>query len=171
MLRVPLNKAHLKRTLRGLYMMTQATPKSQFLDPAWDRSTPIYPGMVAMKTKGDLVTLINATTNAQPIGLFGVYVGGDGIDEVAESGVNACPVWVLGNQAEFEVLAPAFDTTAAWTDPADGTIALVYAQTAGANRGKLVPAGTTGASSKPVGRLIRVDSASKIIVGGLAGTA
>ena len=168
MLRVPISKAYLKRTLRMLYGMDQSTPKDQKLDPAWDRSTPIWPGMVAMKTKGDLVTLINGT--GTPMGLFGSYIGGDGIDEIADQGVNSVPVWVLGSQAEFEVLAPAFDTTATWTDPADGTRALVYAQTAGANRGKLVPAGTAGASAKPVAHLVRVDSASKIIVGGLAGT-
>lgn len=177
MLRVPLAKAYLKRTLRVLYGFNQTTPKSQYLDPAWDRSIPIFPGMAAMKTKGDLVTLVNATANANPIGLFGVYIGGDGIDEVLDSGVNACPVWVMNNDAEFEVLAPAFDTTATWTDPADGTIALVYAHTGAgtvlepAKRGKLVPAGAANASSKPVARLIRVDSATKIVVGGLFGTA
>ena len=168
MLRVPMNKSHIKRTLRLLYGFNQTTPKDQKLDPAWDRSTPIYPGMVAMKTKGDLVTLINGT--GTPMGLFGSYIGGDGIDEVADQGVNSVPVWVLGPDAEMEVLAPAFDTTAAWVDPADGTRALVFAQTAGANRGKLVPAGTAGASAKPVAHLVRVDSASKIVIGGLVGT-
>jgi hypothetical protein len=34
----------------------------------------------------------------------------------------------------------------------------------------LVPAGAAGASTRPVGRLIKVDSATKIIVGGLVGT-
>lgn len=168
MIRVPMNKAYLKRTIRLLYGFTQTTPKDQKLDPAWDRSTPIWPGMVAMKTKGDLVTLINAT--GVPMGLFGSYIGGDGIDEVADQGVNSVPVWVLGPDAEMEVLAPAFDTTATWTDPADGTRALVFAQTAGPTRGKLVPAGTVGASAKPVAHLVRVDSASKIVIGGLVGT-
>lgn len=169
MIRVPMNKAHIKRTLRLLYGFTQTTPKDQKLDPAWDRSTPIFPGMVAMKTRGDLVTLINAT--GVPMGLFGSYIGGDGIDEIAEQGVNSVPVWVLGPDAEVEVLAPAFDVTASWVDPADGTRLKVHAQTAGANRGKLVPAGTAGASAAPVGHLVRVDSASKIVIGGLAGTA
>ncbi len=168
MLRVPMNKSHLKRTLRLLYGFTQTTPKDQKLDPAWDRSVAIFPGMVAMKTKGDLVTLINAT--GVPMGLFGSYIGGDGIDEIAEQGVNSVPVWVMGSEAEFEVLAPAFDTALTWTDPADGTRLKVHAQTAGATRGKLVPAGTAGASAQPIGHLVRVDSASKIVIGGLRGT-
>ena len=53
MLRVnDINKAYLKRTIRPLYDNTQATPKSCFLDPAWDSSVDIYPGMAVMKTLG-----------------------------------------------------------------------------------------------------------------------
>ena len=168
MLRVPLSKAWIKRTLRLKYGFVQTTPDATLVDPAWDRSVPIYPGMVAMKTKGDNVTLINST--GVPFGLFGEYIGGDGIDEPNSRGVNATAVWVLGSQAEFEVLAPAFDTGATWTDPADGTIKLLFALVDGANRGKLVPAGTTGRgtlSAKPVARLRRVDSASMIVISGL----
>jgi hypothetical protein len=167
MLRTTLDKAYIKRTIRPLYGWTQTTPKSCYLDPAWDRSVDIYPGMVAMKTLGENYTLINAT--GVPAGLFGLYVGGDGIDEVRDQGVNALAVWVLGPDAEFEILAPAFDSALAWTDPGDGTELLVHAQTAGANRGKLVPAGTAGASAAPVARLIKVVSTTKIIIGGLSG--
>lgn len=165
MLRTSLAKAYIKRTIRPLYGWTQATPKSCYLDPAWDRSVDIYPGMVAMRTSGENYTLINAT--GVPAGLIGLYVGGDGIDEVEEQGVNAFAVWTLADDAEFEVLSPAFDTTASWVDPGNGTDLLIHAQTAGANRGKLVPAGTVGASTAPVARLIKVVSATKIIVGGL----
>jgi hypothetical protein len=168
MLRVPLNKAWLKRTIRPKYGWTQATPDATLLDPAWNRATPIWPGMVAMKTRGDNVTLVNAT--GTPFGLFGEFIGGDGIDEPATRGVNATAVWVLGPDAEFEILAPAFDTGASWVDPADGTITLLHAVVDGANRGKLVPAGTAGRgtlSAKPVCRLRRVDSANMIVVSGL----
>lgn len=158
-----LTKAHIQRTLRPLYGWTQTTPKDQKLDPAWDRSVQIYPGMVAMKTEGDKVTLINGT--GLPLGLFGLYIGGDGIDEPAQSGVNSVAVWVLGPDAEFEVLAPAFDTTASWTDPGDGTVAYVSAHTSGPLRGKLKPA---VAGETAVARLIRIDSANKIVIGGLA---
>lgn len=165
MLRTSLSKAYIKRTIRPLYGWTQATPKSCFLDPAWDRSVDIWPGMAMMKTAGENYTLLNGT--GVPAGLCGLYIGGDGIDEVEEAGVNVLAVWVLGPDAEFEVLAPAFDTTQTWTDPGNGTDLLIHASTTGANRGKLVPAGATNASAAPVARLIKVNSATKITVGGL----
>lgn len=168
MIRVPISKAWIKRPLRILYGWTQATPKAMLLDPAWDRSVPIWPGMVAMKTRGDLVTLINAT--GVPLGFFGNYIGGEGVDEPMDSGVNATVVWTLGPDAEFEVLSPAFDTGVAWADPADGTVGLVYCYVDGARRGQLTPAGTTGRgtlSARPVARLLAVESATTIKVGGL----
>jgi hypothetical protein len=166
MLRVDISRAYIKRTIRPLYGWTQTTPKSQLLDPNWDRSTLIWPGMVMAKTAGDLVTLIGAAPMV-PLGLCGSYIGGDGIDEIKTQGVNAVPVWVMAPDAEFEILAPAFDTTQAWVDPGNGSIALVYASTTGATRGKLVPAGTAGASVRPIARLLRVESATKIVIGGL----
>lgn len=165
MLRTSMAKSYIKRTIRPNYAWSQATPKSVFLDAAWDRSVAVWPGMVFMRTSGENVTLIDAT--GLPYGLGGLYVGGDGIDEVLDAGINAFAVWVLGPDSEFEILAPAFDTAVAWTDPGNGTELLVHAQTAGANRGKLVPAGTAGASAQPVARLLKVNSATKITVGGL----
>jgi hypothetical protein len=165
MLRTRLAKAHIKRTFRPLYGWTQMTPKSVFLDPAWDRSVDVFPGMVMMRTAGEQVSVVNAT--GVPYGLSALYVGGDGIDEPLEAGINAFAVWVFAPDAEAEVLAPAFDDTATWTDPGDGTEVLVHAQTAGANRGKLVPAGTAGASTAPIARLLKVNSATKITIGGL----
>jgi hypothetical protein len=173
MLRTTLAKAYLKRTIRPLYGWTQTTPKSCFLDPAWDRSSPIWPGMAMMKTAGENYTLLNGT--GVPAGLCGLYVGGDGIDEVLEAGINALAVWVLSDDAEFEILAPAFDTSVAWTDPGNGTELLIHARTANAGgatattglRGQLVPAGTAGASAEPVARLMKVNSATKITIGGL----
>lgn len=165
MIRTRMATSYLKRTIRPLYGWTQATPKACFLDPAWDRSVPFWPGMVMMKTAGENVTLLNAT--GVPYGFSALYVGGDGIDEPLDAGINAFSVWVLGPDAEFEILAPAFDTTQTWAEVGDGTETLVYAQTAGANRGKLVPAGTSGASAQPVARLIKVNSATKITIGGL----
>lgn len=164
MLRVPLSKAYLSRPIKINYGWTQATPQGKLLDPAWDRSVAIWPGMVAMKTTGDLVTLVNAT--GVPLGFFGNYIGGDGIDELLDANINACAVWVLGPDAEIEIQAPAFDTTKTWTDPGNGTVQLVSASNTGANRGKLVPAGTVG-STRAIARLIRVDSASQLCIGGL----
>lgn len=168
MLRTTIDKAYLKRTIRPLYAFTQATPNAVYLDPEWDRSVPIWPGMVAMRTSGEQVTLIDGT--GHPYGLFGQYIGGDGIDELLEQGINACAAWVLGPDSEFEILAPAFDDAQTWTDPGDGTNVLVHASTTGANRGKLVPAGTAGASTRAVARLVKVNSDNKITVAGLVGT-
>ena len=169
MIRVRANLAHIKRTHRPLYAWTQATPKSAFHDPAWDRSIPIYPGMVLAQSAGELVSLIGAS--GVPYGLAGDYVGGDGFDPLLDVGVNATSVWVMGSDAEFEVLAPAFDDTQAWTEPNGTTERLVYAITAGTGRGKLALA-TNGAvataiSAQPVARLVKVNSPSKITIGGL----
>lgn len=168
MLRTTMDKAWIKRTYRVTYGWTQQTPDAVLLDSAWDRSVPIYPGMVAMKTRGDNVTLINAV--GESLGFFGEYIGGDGIDEPLLRGVNATAVWVMGPDAEAEILSPAFDTGASWVDPADGTIRLLHAYVDGVRRGKLAPAGTTGRgtlSVAPVCRLRRIDSATKIVVSGL----
>ncbi|MDQ1041386.1 hypothetical protein QFZ75_007888 [Streptomyces sp. V3I8] len=165
MIRVRAANAHIKRTFRPTYAWTQATPKAAFLDPAWDRSVLIYPGMVLMRKGGELVSLIDGT--GLPYGFAADYVGGDGFDPLLDVGVNATAVWVFGADAEAEILAPAFDSTLTWTDPTNGTELLVHAQTTGANRGKLVPAGTSGASSQPVARLLKVNSPSKITIGGL----
>lgn len=165
MLRTSLAKSYIKRTIRPLYAWTQATPKSVYLDAAWDRSVAIYPGMGLARTSGENVTLVGPSMI--PYGLSALYVGGDGIDEPLDSGINAMAVWVLTPDAEFEVLAPAFDTTLSWVDPGDGTEVLVHVQTTGASRGKLVPAGTANASSQPVARLLKVNSATKITIGGV----
>lgn len=167
MLRTRLAKSYIKRTIRPLYGWTQTTPKSVFLDPAWDRSVPMFPGMVYMKTAGENVAPINAT--GVPYGLGALYVGGDGIDEVLDAGINAFSVWVLGPDAEFEILAPAFDVVSigGLVPAADGTEDLLYAGTAGATRGQLVAAGAAGASAEPVARLLKVNSPTKITIGGL----
>lgn len=165
MLRVPLAKAYIQRPFKPLYAWSQGTPKGLFLDPAWDRSVQIWPGMVMMKTTGDLVTLLNAV--GTPYGFVAQYIGGDGIDELLDANINALAVWVLDPDAEFIVQSPSFDTAASWVDPGNGTTAYVSAYVSGANRGKLCPAGTTH-SSRAVARLLRVDSANQIVIGGLS---
>lgn len=165
MLRTSMAKSYIKRTFRPLYGWTQMTPKSVYLDPAFDRSVAVWPGMGMARTSGENYTLVGA--GMVPSGFAGLYVGGDGVDEPLDAGINAFAVWVMGPDAEAEVLAPAFDTAVAWTDPGDGTELLVHVQTAGATRGKLVPAGTSGASTQPIARLMKVNSPTKITIGGL----
>lgn len=165
MIRTTIDKSYIKRPYRPLYGWTQQTPKAMLLDPAWDRSVAIWPGMVAMKTAGDNVTLINGT--GVPYGFFANYIGGDSIDELLLAGVNACAVWVMGPDAEAEVLAPAFDATATWTDPGNGTFLLAHGCTTGSKRGQVIPAGASNASTKPIAKVLKVSS-TKLVLGGLA---
>lgn len=176
MLRVSLANAYIKRTIRPTYAFTQATPKSVFLDPAWNKVVDIFPGMALMKTSGENVTLLGgSTTNNVPIGLSAFYCAPVfGIDEITEQGVNAAAYWHMGPDAEFQVLAPAFDAGVAWTDPGDGTIVKVTAYTAGPKRGQLCPLGTSDGTNLPssiaIARLLEVNSATEITIGGLTGT-
>jgi hypothetical protein len=173
MLRVPLGSEHIKRTIRPNYGFEHATPKDCLLDPAWDKSVNIYPGMAAMSKASaasgasELVTLIDAT--GEPYGLFGLFVGGYGIDEIATQGINAMPVWMIAPGSEFEILAPAFDSAATWTFPTTGAPLLVHAYTgaSGSARGVLCPAGATGASTKPIARALSRPATDRLIIGGL----
>lgn len=181
MIRTYLSNSYIKRTIRPIYGWTQATPKPVFLDPGWTRAFPVWPGFGYVRTGGDLAAPFGATTsqmggktmtgspqNSVPYGLGALYVGGDGVDELLYAGINASAVWVLGPDAEFEILAPAFDAGQSWTDPTDGSgSALVCVSYTGANQGMLVPAGGTGAGNIPVARLLKVNSSTKITVGGL----
>jgi hypothetical protein len=181
MIRTYMSNSYIKRTVRPLYAWTQATPKACFLDPNWTRAVPIWPGMGFVRTGGDLVTLFGATTaqmsgatmgtaaSQAPYGLGALYVGGDGVDELLYAGINAFAIWVLGPDAEFEILAPAFDATQTWTDPTDGSgSGLIFVSSTGSNQGMLVPFGGTGAGTYPVARLLKVNSPTKITIGGLA---
>ena len=174
MLRTTLAKAYIKRTLRPMYAFTQATPVDCTLDPDWDKSIDIYPGMCAMRKAtaaggaSEEVTLLDAT--GVPFGLFGLYVAPTyGIDEVGDSTVDSIPVWVLSSSAEFIVESPAFDADATWTFPTDGTELLVHAYTgaSSSDRGVLCPAGATGASSKPVARAVSRPATDQLVIRGL----
>ena len=192
MIRTYLSNDYVKRTIRPLYSWTQATPKACFLDPNWQRSVPIWPGMGFVRTGGDLVTLAGANTTQMNsatmigtadstgstftaaqgpvvVGLGALYVGGDGIDELLYAGINTFAVWVLGPDAEFEILAPAFDATQSWVDPTDGSgAAVVSVSTTGSNQGMLVPADASSTGqTQPVAKLLKVNSSTKITIGGL----
>lgn len=173
MIRTPLDKAYVRRTLRELYSHSASTAKDELLDPAWDRSVDIYPGMgvtsfaSASSGASNLVSLPNAAGDIIT-GLIGVYIAPTyGIDEVRDQGINSVPVWVLSPGSEFEVLAPAFDSALAWTFPTDGSELLVTVMHTGANRGKLVPTGTANSTTKPVARAIRRPATDVLVIAGL----
>lgn len=167
MLRVRIDQAHLKRTIRPLYGWTQTTPKAGTFVRG-DNDPDIYPGFAVAHFGGDDYGALDAT--AHPAGLSGLYVGGDGIDEPLDSGIDAFAVWVLNDDAEFEVLAPAFDPELSWTETQNGTDVLVHAATGAGTQpaGQLVPAGTPNSTAVPVARLIKVLDESRIVIGGLA---
>jgi hypothetical protein len=183
MFRTNLATNYLKRTIRPLYGWTQATPKSGYLDPSWNRSVALYPGFVMTKTVGNnYVPLGTANSSASkasqtPAGFLGQWVGGAGIDELLESGVNALSIWTLGPDAEFEFLAPAFDSVTGGNWAAadvvgnDGVDTLIYAYVDTTPGQLCLAAGTGGTvSSRPVARLVQVESTNSIIVAGLRGT-
>lgn len=174
MLRVPLGKEYIRSSLRPLYGFEHATPRDMLLDPTWDKSVDIFPGMVMMGKASassgvsDLVTLIDGT--GVPIGLCGNYIAPVyGIDQTADSGVNAVAVWTIPVGSEFEILAPAFDTAATWTFPTNGTALLVHAYTGagGSARGKLAPAGAANITTKPVARAVSRPATDRLIITGL----
>jgi hypothetical protein len=166
MIKVPLALAYIKRSLRPLYANTQATPKSVFLDPAWDKSVDIYPGMATVKQTGQQVTLVSGAGD-KLYGLANFYEAPVlGIKEITDQGINATSVWVLGPDAEFIVDAPAFDASQTWTDGV-----LVTAIASGAKRGQLAPVGGTGTLlTQAFARVLSVNSPTSITIGGLQGT-
>lgn len=174
MIRTTVDKADIQRTIRVHYSHANATPKDCLLDPAWDRSIDIFPGMAMMSKStaasgaGDVVTLVDAT--GLPFGLCGVYIAPVyGIDEPRDAGVNAIPVWTMNEGAELEILDPAFDSAATWTFPTDGTALLVHAYTGagGSDRGVLAPAGAANVTAKPIARAISRPAANRLIIAGL----
>jgi hypothetical protein len=120
-------------------------------------------------TSGSTGSSFTAAQGPPVYGLGALYVGGDGIDELLYAGINAFAVWVLGPDAEFEILAPAFDATATWTDAGDGSgAALASVSTSGSNQGMLVPYDASSTTqSQPVARLLKVNSSTKLTIGGL----
>jgi hypothetical protein len=87
------------------------------------------------------------------------------VDEVLDSGINAFAVWVLAADAEFEVLSPAFGTIAA--EQTSGVEQLLYVVHTGADRGKLTTTSDGNSTDAAVARLLKVNSATKITIGGL----
>lgn len=151
-----------KRTLRPLYANTQATPWGMFLDPNFDPiafGADILPGTVMTRLYGEVVTPYTGAANQVPFGLSALFVAPSlKVNEVSGGGSNLFTVWVGDSQAVFEILAPAFDTTAVWpTNPAGQRPML----TANAH-GRLTPVGVNPMNA--IAELIDVPSPDKIVV-------
>ncbi len=125
-----LSNINRRRTLRVLYGPTQAYPYAATLSSNFDRSggvlalanhvgkAAIFPGMVAVRLVGEVVTLAGSTEGSatnlvttpslHPFGLFANHVGG----ELSDIDTNQSEVGVWrGKGSVYQVLAPAFDDT------------------------------------------------------------
>lgn len=167
----PLSNPALKRTLRPVYAQHQATTYGGFLDPNWNKSFDIFPGTVMTRLTGEVFTpytpgvttggLNGGGANAKPFGLSALWMAPKtGVDEVTPTGSNVFTVWVGGEQAVFEILAPGFDTTAPWqaANVTDGGYQLLTANA----QGLLTPVGATEANA--IAELIDVEDTGKILV-------
>lgn len=157
----PASNPGLKRTIRPIYAQHQATTYGGFLDPNWNRSFDILPGTVMCRLTKEIFTPYTASGNQKPFGLAALFVAPQlGVDEVTATGTNLFTVWVGGEQAVFEILAPAFDGAADWTSAnvTDGGARLLTAT----NQGLLTPTGAD--NSNAIAELIDVESTGKILI-------
>jgi hypothetical protein len=155
-IRVTLPNATAHRTLSYLYEKHQGTQQNTFLDPA--EVGPIYSGMVMAKTGPDIVALCDGATQV-PHGLSCLDWNTvmDDRDDVG----NWTVLWGGPDLLVF-VDAPAFDTVQAYAVPTNGTRVPLYAGTGGA-KGKVTSA-SPGAAARPIGELMQVVSATRIMV-------
>jgi len=171
MLYVTLDNVDQKRTIVPLYANHQATPYGAFLDPAFDKSVDIYPGMVMTKLDGEKLTLFGfgaAAATHEVFGLSALFVAPKlGIDELRNINNNLFTAWVGDNQSVFAILAPAFDTTASWVNPTDGSRVplrvTIGAHAQGVGKLTTTASGAT-VSTKVAASLIQVVGSTKIIV-------
>jgi hypothetical protein len=159
MFRPPLSNPAQKRTLRPLYANHQATPWGGFLDPDLNVNFDILPGTVMQRLYGEVFAPYTGAAGTVPFGLSALFVAPNlGVNEVSSTGTGLFTVWVGGDQSVFEVLAPAFDTSAVWptvTGPARRML------TANA-QGRLTPTGVT--SENAIAELIDIPSPDKIVI-------
>jgi hypothetical protein len=147
-----------KRTIRPLYT-NSAVPWAGYLDPAWDKSKDIFPGSVMARTTREQFTLFTGAANQTPVGLSALWLAPQyGIDEVTPTGTNNFTVWEGDSATHFEILAPAFDTTANWTLATNGSRQMLT----GTADGLLTPTGVNHANV--VAELVDVTGVDKIHV-------
>jgi hypothetical protein len=114
------------RTCTPLLEQYEATPYPTFLDPA--ETEYIYSGFVMAKTGPDTVALIDGTsTTAKPFGLSSLDRN-TLIDDYTQTNNNSWTVWLGGVNASFQITAPAFDTSASYTVPTNGSRQYLYPQ-------------------------------------------
>jgi hypothetical protein len=158
MFRVPLSNPAQKRTLQPKYANTQATAWAGFLDPEWDNSFDIYPGTVMTRVYGNVVRPFTGAEGEVPFGLSALFVAPVlGINELITNS-NVFTVWIGDGQAEFEVLAPAFDQEADWVLAGNGGRQLLTAT----SEGLLTPTGVNNGNA--VAELVDIPSTDKLVI-------
>lgn len=159
MFRPPASNPAQKRTLRPIFAQHQATPWPGFLDPDWTKPFDILPGTVMCRLYGEVFTPYTGTAPQTPWGLSAFFVAPSlGIDEITPTATNLFTVWRGGQDAAFEILAPAFDITATWTPQTDGSRQLLT----GNAEGKLTPVGADATNA--IAELVSVISTDKILI-------
>jgi len=153
------------RTCIPLQSKYEATPWATFLDPS--ETGNIYSGMVVYRTGGDTVALfdgntaVSGITSPKPFGLAALDRNAS-IDDVTQTGVNVFTIWTGGENAVFQITAPAFDSTQSYTVSTSGTPTYLYA---GTGTQKAVLTSTApNAYATPVAQLIDVLGPTQIIV-------
>ena len=159
MFRPPLSNPAQKRTLRPLYANHQATPWGGFLDPDLDVDFDILPGTVMQRLYGEVFAPYTGEAGTVPFGLSALFVAPRlGVNEVSSTGTGLFTVWVGGDQAVFEVLAPAFDVDADWPTTTGPGRTMLTANSSG----RLTPEGAT--AENVIAELIDIPSPDKIVV-------
>ena len=151
------------RTCTPLYEKYEATPYNTFLDPS--ETSNIYSGMIMARSGPDTVALLGGPVvngaSAQFFGLAALDRNAN-IDDVTQVGVNAWAVWMGGSNAFFSITAPAFDTTASYAVPTDGSRQYLYCSAG--SPGQITSVSGTGYSANAVAELIDVLSPTQIVI-------
>lgn len=162
-----INNVSAHRTCLPLYERYQATPWTTFLDP--NESENIYTGMVMYRTGPDTVALLDgALSNGRAFGLSALDRN-PSIDDYVNTQNNSWACWVGGVNAAFTLSAPAFDTSASYTVPTNGTRQYLYpvsSPTGTQLKGQLTTVqGTSGtAGYVPVAELLDVLGPTQIVI-------
>jgi hypothetical protein len=116
MFRPPASNPALKRSIRPHLRPAPGHDLRRLLGPQLESLFRHLPGTVMCRLTKEIFTPYVGSGNQKPFGLSAFFLSPQlGVDEVTATGTNLYTVWVGGEQAEFEVLAPGFDSTANWT--------------------------------------------------------
>ena len=163
MFRPPISNPALKRTIRPIYAQHQATTYGGFLDPNWNRSFDILPGTFLMcRLTKEIFTPFTGSAGQTPFGVSRLCSSRPAWEWTRSPPPERTlfTVWVGGPQAVFEILKPAFDSTANWASAnvTNGATALLKPLSTNG----LLTTGGTGANC--IAELIDVPTTDKLLI-------